>query len=91
MRWYREDHFDSEGLRDQNADTGLVPQGYWSLCLADDGRHWRMTLLEQNEGLDEVIAEPFTGDFLSETEAKQFAEESEVRGYIPGHPNVVRP
>lgn len=79
MHWYQEDPLDIDGLCDQNADTMLVPHGYWSLGLAEDRHRWRLTLLEQSEGLDEVIAEPFTGDFSTEAEAKQFAEESERR------------
>jgi hypothetical protein len=34
---------------DQNADTALVPHGYWSLGPTADGR-WSVELVEQNAG-----------------------------------------
>lgn len=89
MHWYHIDPGDTEGFHDQNADTVLVPHGYWSLCLAENRSDWRLTLIEQNEALDEIIAEPYTGVFPTEVAAKRFAESCDAGGAIPEH-RIVR-
>ncbi|MDV3306833.1 hypothetical protein K7Z75_24730 [Mycobacterium avium subsp. hominissuis] len=80
MHWYEQE--DCEEFGDQNADTTLVPHGYWSLCRTDDHAEWRLTLLEQSDDLSEIIAEPYTGTFPSETDAKCFAAEREALGIL---------
>ncbi|MEB3023040.1 MULTISPECIES: hypothetical protein [Mycolicibacter] len=82
MHWYRQERADNDEWHDQNADTQLVAHGYWSLCLAEDRQQWRLVLLEQNESLDEVIAEHCERLFDTEADAKRFAADCEQRGEI---------
>ncbi|MBU8838967.1 hypothetical protein [Mycolicibacterium goodii] len=83
MHWYQQDPLDVEGWHDQNADTGLLPHGYWALSLAEDRLHWRLRLWEQNEALDEIINEPYLGTFPTEAAAKAFADDCEHRRTLP--------
>lgn len=83
MRWYVIDPIDSEHWCDQNADTNLMPHGYWSLSLAENRQQWHLRLWEQNADLDEIVAEPYNNRFASEAEAKQFAQTCEARGALP--------
>lgn len=83
MHWYQQDPCDVEGWHDQNADTELLPHGYWALSLAEDRQNWTLCLWEQNEDLDEIIDEPYTGTFPTEADAKAFALDCETRCFVP--------
>lgn len=69
-----------EEPRDQNADTGLVAHGYWSLG-PDAGESWSVTLVEQNEYLDVTFEWQWNG--ATEADVKRIAEGLEVAGIAP--------
>jgi len=83
MRWYPQDPADTEGWHDQNADTDLLPHGYWVLSLADDRQNWSLRLCEQSPDLGEIIDEPFTATFPTEDAAKAFARQCETQEALP--------
>lgn len=67
--------------RDQNADTGLLAHGYWSLGPEAD-ETWSVVLIEQDATLAEIFH--WRWDFEGEQEAKAYAEQVEAYGRVPG-------
>jgi hypothetical protein len=71
--WESSDHDDEP--RDQNADTRIVPHGYWSLG-PDGDELWTAVLVVQDESLD-VIEERTYGPYATEALAKAEAQRIE--------------
>ena len=82
LKW--ENAMNDDEPRDQNADTALLPHGYWSLG-PEDRKRWSVVLIEQDCHLDEIRY--WRWDFSSEASAKAYAEKVEA-GKIPLRANA---
>lgn len=90
LKWERSASWDPErdpaSHGDQDASSGRVAHGYWSLSAdcGPDRDMWGVELIEQDEQLDEVEGGGIDlGHFVTEAEAKAAAQAYEDTGVAP--------